>query len=149
LEISWGQSQIADSSHFVVLTTLKKLNEEYVVRYVNDMAKTRGIPVESLNGYRDMMVTNIVQGKGESLQNWTQKQAYIAMGNLLSSAALLGIDATPMEGLDPTQYDQILQLTNTPYATVAAVALGYRHADDALQHAKKVRFATEQIIETV
>lgn len=147
--VSWGQSQIVDSSHFVVLTTLKQLDEAYVLRYIADVARTRGVPLETLNGYRDMMIENVVKGKGPGLQNWTQRQAYIAMGNLLNSAALLGIDATPMEGLDPAKYDEILDLGDTPYATVAAVALGYRHTDDPLQHAKKVRFTQEEVIEVV
>jgi nitroreductase len=144
---SWGQGQVTDASHYVVLTSLKTITPEYIDQFIAFTAKTRGIGVESLKGYRDMIVENLVKGKqGLDIHAWTQRQAYIAMGNLLTAAALLKIDATPMEGLEPAKYDSILGLTPTPYSTVAAVALGYRHPEDKYQHAKKVRFDLDQIV---
>ena len=148
--VSWNQSQVEEASHLVVFTALKKMDEAYVDKYLQSIVKTRGVPAESLQGYRDMMINNVVKGgQKQDFPAWAQRQAYIAMGFLMQTAALLKIDSTPMEGLDPAKYDELLKLQSTPYATVAAVALGYRHAEDGYQHGKKVRFDKEEIIQVV
>ena len=146
-EISWGQSQVTDSSHFVVFATSESVTSEHVEKYLGRIQSVRGVPAESLTGFRDVMTKNLVQGLGDKALGWTQRQAYIAMGFLLEAAALLQIDATPMEGLDPEAYDKVLGLEGTGWRSVAAVALGYRHPDDAFQAFKKVRFAADDVIQ--
>ncbi len=149
-EVSWKQDQVKDASHFVVFLSRDKVTEDNVKDYIEDMAQTRGVSRESLKGFEGMLNANIVKGMtGNSLLHWTQRQVYIAMGFLLETAALLRVDSVPMEGLDPAAYDKILGLENTGWKTVAAVALGYRHPDDKLQFAKKVRFPKEKIIQKV
>jgi nitroreductase len=69
------------------------------------------------------------------------------MGNLLTSAALLGIDACPFEGIEPAKYDEILGLKGTGYATVSACPVGYRADDDKYASAPKVRFAAKELID--
>ena len=66
---------------------------------------------------------------------------------LLTSAALLGIDACPFEGIEPAKYDEILGLQGSGYATVAACPLGYRAADDKYASTPKVRFEPEEVVE--
>ena len=147
---SWNQSQVEDCSHFVVLATLKKVTEEYVKKYIARISEVRGVPTEQLKGYEDMMLGDIVRGpRAETAHFWAQRQAYITMGFLLETAALKGIDSCPMEGLDPVQYDKILGIGGSEFATVAAVALGYRSASDNNQNLKKVRFKAEQLIEVL
>jgi nitroreductase len=149
-QVSWNQSQVTEASHFVVFLTRDKVTEEQVKEYIEDMAKTRGVSREDLKGFEDMLNTNIVRGMtGPDLLNWTQRQAYIAMGFLLETAALLEVDTVPMEGLDPAAYDKILKIEGSGWRTVAAVALGYRHPEDKLQYAKKVRFSAKKIIQKV
>lgn len=148
--MSWNQTQVTDASHFVVFAYREKVDEAYIDSYITQVAKVRGISRETLKGYNDMMVGDLVKGpRSQIIQPWAQRQAYIAMGFLMETAALLKIDACPMEGLDPSKYDEILNLHGTGYKTVAAVALGYRHAEDALQSAKKVRFERDQIIQHI
>jgi len=146
--VSWNQSQIEDCSHLVVFTTLRKMTPAYIQQFIRATASTRGQKPEELAGYEKMMVTNLTDnGRGETLQPWTQRQAYIAMGFLMETAALLGVDTCPIEGLDPAKYDEILNLTGTDYATVATVALGHRSTEDGYQRLKKVRFASSDVIE--
>jgi nitroreductase len=76
---------------------------------------------------------------------WARNQAYIALGNLLTSAALLGIDACPMEGFDRSQYDELLGLKDQGYGSAVIATLGYRASTDKYAEAPKVRFATEQV----
>jgi hypothetical protein len=52
-----------------------------------------------------------------------------------------------MEGLDPPAYDKVLKLEGTGYATVAAVAVGYRSPEDKYQQLKKVRFDRDDVID--
>jgi nitroreductase len=71
------------------------------------------------------------------------------MGSLMTAAALMGIDTTPMEGFDPLKYDEILNLKDSDYKTVAAVACGYRHSEDPLARHKKVRFHRDFVFQTI
>src|SRR6185295_18822783 len=116
LPASYGQPQITDASHLVVFAAKKNFSEADVDAFIRRTAATRGVPVESLAAYRDMLVGGIVKSMDEPARDaWARNQAYIALGNLLTSAALLGIDACPMEGFDRTQYDEILGLKGEGY----------------------------------
>lgn len=148
LPVSWGQTPVVDASHYVVLTYLEKMTPEYITKFIADMAQTRGIEASSLDGYRDMMIGDLVKGpRSEIINWWAQRQTYIAMGSFLTTAALMNIDTLPMEGLDPAAYDKILGLEGSGYKTVAAIACGYRAEDDKYQHAKKVRFPMKDIVQ--
>jgi nitroreductase len=146
--LAWGQPQVTDASHFVVFARKITLSEADVTKFVNLTTDSRGMPRGSLQGYYDMMVGDLVKGPRSAWVNeWAARQTYIALGNLLTAAALLGIDACPMEGLDPAKYDGVLGLPAKGYSTVCACALGYRAADDKYATAKKVRYPAEELIE--
>jgi len=146
LPASYGQAQITDASHLVVFAAKKNFSEADVDAFIRHTAATRGVPVESLATYRDMLVDGIVKSMDEAGRDaWTRNQAYIALGNLLTSAALLGIDACPMEGFDRAQYDGILGLNEQGFASAVIATLGYRAASDQYATAPKVRFPKEQV----
>jgi nitroreductase len=148
--VSWNQGQVTAASHFVVFTTLKKMNSDYIKSFIELNMRVRDVAHSSLAGYENMMNKNIVDGMGqEKILQWNQRQSYIAMGFLLETAALLKIDTVPLEGLDPAAYDKILGIDQSDYGTVAAVALGYRSTEDKYQHAKKVRFSKSEIIQKI
>lgn len=146
--VSWKQSQVTDASHFVVFVTKEVVTESDVDGYLERVVKARGSTLESLEGLKTMLMKNLVAGMtpDESL-HWSQRQSYIAMGFLMETAALMKIDTTPMEGLDPREYDRILGIEGSGWRTVAAVALGYRSVEDKYQTAKKVRCTSDEIIE--
>lgn len=149
-DVSWGQTQVTDSSHYVVFTYKQKMDEAHIQKYIDRMAQVRKIPASSLDAYKNVMIGDVVKGpRAQVIEPWAQRQTYIAMGFLMETAALLKVDACPMEGLDPKAYDKILKLEGTGWATVAAVALGYRHSEDALQKASKVRFETSEIVQFI
>ena len=93
---SWGQSQITDASHLFVFASIINVDSEYITRYAENMANTRNIPFDSVKGYADFMIGNITSLTPEKQIIWAQKQAYLALGNLLNAAAELKIDVTPM-----------------------------------------------------
>jgi nitroreductase len=134
---AYGQRQVVDASHFVVLAARKGLNAADVQRLIDRVAEVRNVPAASLDGYKQMML-NYVRGRAPGdVDQWSARQVYLALGNLLTSAAVLGIDATPMEGLDAAQFDKILGLEPKGYTSLCAVALGYRAPDDAYASAPK------------
>ena len=146
LPASYGQAQITNASHLVVFTAKKNFSEADVDAFIGHTAATRGVPVESLAQYRGMLVGGIVQAMDEQGRNaWARNQAYIALGNLLTSAALLGVDACPMEGFDRAQYDEILGLDKQGFASAVIATLGYRAVSDPYATATKVRFPKEQV----
>lgn len=144
---SWGQSQTTDASHFVVLAARTKIDANDIESFIQLTATTRGMPASALEQYKGMMMGSLTQGpRASQALEWAARQCYIALGNLMTSAAMLGIDTCPMEGIDPVAYDKILNLSGTGYQTVVACAVGFRSSEDKYAHAKKVRYPASQVV---
>lgn len=146
--VSYNQGQVTDSSVFIVFAYKDSIEVKDVDRYIQHIAKVREVPEESLAGFKSVVASSLVRAD-DWIQRWSQRQPYIAMGFLLETAAMLKIDACPMEGFDSAQYDQLLGLEGTGWKSVAAVAIGYRHAEDGHQHLKKVRHEAREVIQFV
>lgn len=147
VSLSWRQKQPAQCSHFVVFAVNKALTEKDIDAYLARIVDVRGVTGESLAGFRKMLTGSIVQGLSEAARlEWAIRQAYIALGNFLTSAAVLGVDTCPMEGIDPKGYDEVLELGPLGYTTCVACAAGYRSATDRYATVPKVRFLPDQII---
>jgi len=144
---SWNQRQVVDCSHLVVFAAKTKITTADVDTYLKRIIEVRGGSVEALNSLRGMMMGDIVQGpRSVGAQEWAARQAYIAIGNLMTTAALLGIDTCPMEGFEPPKYDAILGLREKGLATTVLCAAGYRAATDKYAAVAKVRFKPEDLI---
>jgi nitroreductase len=147
---SWNQSQVTDCSHYVVFAIRKNLTAEDVDRFVARTAEVRGSSVESIAGYRNVMVSDLVEGaRSFNINDWSTRQTYIALGNFMTSAALLGVDTCPMEGIEPVDYDRLLGLSAKGFTTVVACAAGYRSEADKYASLAKVRFPKSEILETL
>ncbi|SHJ52140.1 NAD(P)H-dependent oxidoreductase [Pseudozobellia thermophila] len=143
---AWGQAQITEASHLIVLANQTTFGDELIDDYLSNVSMTRGIPPEALKGYGEMMKSKLLPLSDPEKAAWTSRQAYIALGNLLSAAADLKIDACPMEGFDPQQFNTILDLEKENLNAAVLVALGYRSEEDQTQHYKKVRRPIENLI---
>lgn len=147
---SYGQPQVVDASHLIVFATKTNYSEADVDAHIRQAAKIRGVGVEALDGLRTMAMRSIVQGMDETARrNWATNQTYIALGNLVTSAALLGIDAAPMEGFERHRYDDILGLKVRGLTASVIAAVGYRRESDKYATAPKVRFPREEIVQHV
>lgn len=145
----YDQPQITEASHFLVLAAEKNVDASLVDAYMKNIAKTRGISEESLDGFRTML-NGSIEMKGETgAHEWAVRQTYIALGVLLSVAGAEGIDATPMEGFDPSQFDQILGLDKQGLKSYVMVALGFRKDDDPASKMEKVRLSEEEVFTTM
>ena len=116
--------------------------------FVARTAEVRGIATESLAGFRKMLVGSLIRDTFP-INEWATRQVYIALGQFMACAALMGIDACPMEGIDPAKYDSLLDLPAKGYVTSVACAVGYRAAEDKYAALPKVRFKHEDIVTTI
>ena len=147
---SWNQSQVTDCSHYVVFAIQKNLTAEYIDRFVAHTAELRGGTVDALAGYRNMMVSDLVYGtRSFHINEWSTRQTYIALGNFMTSAALLGVDTCATEGIEPVNYDRLLGLSEKGFTTVVACAAGYRSEEDKYASLAKVRFLKSEVLETL
>lgn len=142
----YNQPVITEGSHVLVFAAWKKYSKENVEKYLNHIASLRSIPVESLEGMRNMIIGSISGKTPEQLLNWNMRQAYIALGFGLVAAAHEQVDATPMEGFDPDALDSALGLSEKGLHSTVILTLGYRDAEkDYLNGAAKVRRDKEEL----
>jgi nitroreductase len=144
---SYRQAQVNDCSHFVAFTARRNIDAEHVDRHIARMAEITGAVPESLAKFRAMTMRNLDKARDAgTLDAWQEHQIYIALGQFMASAAVLGVDTCPMEGIEPEKYDEILGLAGSNYATVVACAAGYRLPEDKYANMKKVRFKPEDVV---
>lgn len=146
---AWGQSQIVEASHLIIFANETNIGDEAIDSFLKNVSETRNTPVEALSGYGDFMKSKISTLPAEEKNIWTAKQTYLALGNLMNAAAELKIDVTPMEGFLPAQVNEILGLDELGLNACLIATLGYRHAEDATQHYKKVRKSNEDLFITL
>ncbi|MBO9729178.1 MAG: NAD(P)H-dependent oxidoreductase [Chitinophaga sp.] len=144
-----NQSQITDASHLIIFARYTDLNDSHVDDYTSNIATTRQIDPEQLAGFSGVMKGTVNRLGATGTAIWSAKQAYLALGTLLIAAAVENVDACPMEGFDAAKYDEILGLKDKGLATVVLAAVGFRAADDVMQHAKKVRKPIKELVETI
>lgn len=145
---SWRQRQVADCSHLVVMTVKKAMTEADIDAFITRVAEVRGGTPDALLGYRNMMVGDVVSGeRGKWVTQWAKLQSYIALGNLMTCAAMLGVDSCPMEGFVPEKYDEVLELEKEGLTTSVLLPLGYRAEADRYAQLPKVRFTHGMVVE--
>ncbi len=139
------QAQITDASALLVFAVKYEANGKTVDEYVDLMAETRKLSKDTLAGYGDRIKQSLQKMTPEMLDSWVSKQAYIALGFGLVSAAVLGIDTCPMEGFSPAEFDKILDINKLGLKSKVLLAVGYRSQEDKYQHLAKVRQKKEDL----
>jgi nitroreductase len=145
--VSWNQPQVTDASALLVFVKNKNVDESEVDLFVENIINTRGVTKEMLAEYEGMMKHAVSSQTDDQKSNWVEKQIYLAVGNLLTSLSVLGIDSCPMEGFDRGQYDSILGLTET--SSVIVCPIGKRDESDEYQNYPKVRKSTDDLFEII
>ncbi|WP_299437660.1 NAD(P)H-dependent oxidoreductase [uncultured Aquimarina sp.] len=146
---SWGQSQIVDASQLIVFCNYTKVEENVIDDYLKLKADIQELNIDDLKGYGDFMKSKILELTDNATKNWTSKQAYIGLANLLVACAELKIDACPMEGFEPEAYDEILGLSEKGLSVAVIATIGYRSEEDLTQHSRKVRKPINKLFETI
>jgi nitroreductase len=145
-EASWGQPQVTEASHYLVLTARTAVTPGEIEDWTTRLAEVQGTPREALAPLRNVIEGFVGAMTPEAVLAWNIRQVYIALGQLMTAAAMLGIDACPMEGIDPAGYDAVLGLVGGDHTTAVGCALGYRAADDRHASLPKARFPAERVI---
>lgn len=143
---SWGQAQVTEADKLVVLTTRTDMTPADIARWIDRLAEVQGRTSEDLKGYGGVIEGFCQRMSPESRHQWNLRQTYIALGQFMACAAILGIDTCPLEGIDPAGYDHELGLIGSGYATAVACAAGYRTSDDRLAKVAKARFPRDEVI---
>lgn len=134
----WNEHRIKDASHLVVFNVVDNLE-------VFEKQIQQHLPEANVGYYNTM----IKQNPEESIKSWLAHQVYISLGYFLSACASMGIDSTPMEGVDIKEYTKILGMKD--YKPLFAVSIGYRDEKDENQPAitPKSRLDLKDVIESI
>ena len=144
--ISYNQPQIGNASHILVLCTETEVDTAFIKNYFDLVEKTRNTPRTVLSSFEEFLIDDFSKKTQEEKDAWATKQAYLIMGNLLTVCATEEIDACPIEGFVPKQYDEFLKLNEKGLQSVLVLAVGYRAEDDMFSEMKKVRRGIEEMV---
>ncbi len=145
--VSYNQPQVLDASHLVVFAAKNPPTPADVDAHARRTAEVRGVPPEKLDGFKQMMLGSLSRMDAAQAHRWAGRQTYIALGVFLSAAAMMGVDACPMEGFQGDQYDEILGLKAKGLASLVIATAGYRSPDDANANLPKSRFPMDAVVE--
>ena len=144
--MTMNQEQVSNASHVLVLCTETEMNSDYIKDYFNLVEETRNTSREILNPFQSFLIGEFSEKSKTTIENWMAKQAYLALGNLLTVCALEDIDSCPIEGFEPEKYDKLLGLTEKGLQSVLVLAIGYRAEDDFFSGLEKVRRGVEEVV---
>ncbi len=148
-EHSWNQQQVTHASHVLVFCIENNIDEKYISQHFNNVKTVRDTPDEILNPFKEQLVSSFKNKETDEITSWAAKQAYLAMGNLLTVCAIEKIDACPMEGFIPEKYNEILELNKLGLSSILVMPVGYRAVDDMFSELKKVRRSIKDTVITM
>lgn len=140
---SYGQPQVGEASHVLIFAVETDIDGTIVDNYTERAAEVRGLGKEAFIGYSDSMKMYITSMDETSRFAWASRQAFIALGTVMTAAADMKIDTCPMEGFLAPQYDEILGLKSKNLSAVVILPIGYRSTEDVHSTEAKVRKARE------
>ncbi|MDQ0884838.1 NAD(P)H-dependent oxidoreductase [Peribacillus sp. V2I11] len=132
-----AQGQLPTASHFVVILARRekglKHDSAYVIKMMKDIHDMPEEVMKGLSGSYKSFVETKLENNDRLIFEWASKQTYIALGNMMTAAAQIGIDSCPMEGFDKKQVNAILQnegiIDGNDFGVACMVAFGYRKED--------------------
>ena len=142
----WNQVQITSCSHLVVVLAriqdVKPESGEPLKRF-----SRREMPKDKLDFYIDLYAGHLKEtlSSDKNIYHWTSKQTYIALGNIMTAAASIGIDSCPIEGFEKDKVDEILELDTTKYQTSVLLPFGYRLNEQSSQQ----RLPFDEVVEFI
>lgn len=144
--LSMNQKQIKDASHVLVLCIEEKVRSHFIKAHFNRIEEVRATPRTILDPFEKFLLDTFREKSEDEIDSWMTKQAYLALGNLLTVCAMEEIDSCPMEGFEPKKYDELLRLKDLGLKSVLVLPVGYRAEDDLFSNLKKVRRGVEEVV---
>ncbi len=137
--VAWGAPLKLDTaSHFVLGLSMKapmtKWDSEYIMHMMKEVKQLSDERIEGyLKFYREFQERDFNLDTDKKLFDWASKQTYIALGNMMTAAALTGIDSCPIEGFHEEKAEELLRekfgIDTDKYGLSFMVAFGHRKAD--------------------
>ena len=132
-----AQGQLPTASHFVVILARRKEglrhDSVHVIKMMKDIHHMPEEVVQDFSGFYKSFVETELEDNDRLIFEWASKQTYIALGNMMTAAAQIGIDSCPIEGFDKKQVTTILQnegiINGNDFGVACMVAFGYRQED--------------------
>ncbi|WP_301110162.1 NAD(P)H-dependent oxidoreductase [Sporosarcina sp.] len=150
---SGAVEKLRTASHFVILLARKNVryDSEYMISQMKDVQQMPEAVIETVTGhYQSFQEMNHLLDNERTLSDWSSKQTYIALGNMLTAAALIGIDSTPMEGFNAAELEKLLAeeglLGDGEFRPAVLAAFGYRKEEP---RRPKTRRSLEEIVEWI
>lgn len=140
-----NQGRVDDCSHVLVFATWDNYTAERIDAVRDRNADQRGGQSEMATTYYEQLKALYLPRDTAVNAEHTARQAYIAMGFAMLAAAEQKVDATPMEGFDPSVADETLGLAEKGLKSQFILILGYRGDDDWLENLPKVRRPTDEV----
>lgn len=148
--ISWNQSVVSDCSDLLIFAAWDTYTEERINRMFDLMNEVRQVKNEGWEAYRQQLLSIYPNKPAEENFNHAAKQAYIAFSNAMTTAAMLDVDTTPLEGFDPAELDKILGLREKGLRSAVMLAVGHRdEANDWNFNQKKVRKPLNELLTVI
>lgn len=144
--MSYNQGQVGNASHIFIICIENNVDTDFIKSYFNLVEKTRNTPREILSSFEEFLIDDFSKKTLDEKNVWATKQAYIALGNLLTVCALEEIDCCPIEGFVPNQYNDYLKLAEKGLNSVLVMAVGHRAEDDMFSGLKKVRRGVDEVV---
>lgn len=146
VQFSFNQQQVATASHVLVICIEKQVDKKFIKEYFNRVHSIRATPQDILEPFQNFLIGDFEKKHVDEIADWATNQAYLALGTLLTVCATESIDSCPMEGFEPSKYDELLGLENMNLESVLVLPVGYRASDDMFSEFKKVRRPIEDVI---
>ncbi|UJS26526.1 NAD(P)H-dependent oxidoreductase [Thiothrix winogradskyi] len=143
-EACWNQPQITESSHVVVILA-KTAAVEPGSDYVQRLFGRRGLPAEASAVYLERYAAHNASEIKPYMNTfaWSAKQCYLALANMMTGAASLGIDSCPIEGFSKAGVEALLGIDAEQYGVAVLVTFGYR----AGEQTPRLRQALADLVE--
>jgi nitroreductase len=144
--LSFNQGQVGSASHVFIMCIENKVGTDFIKNYFDLVEKTRTTPRELLSSFEAFLIDDFSKKTSEEIKTWATKQAYLAIGNLLTVCAIEKVDACPIEGFSPDKYDAYFNLSEKGLSAVLVMAVGHRAKDDVFSEFKKVRRGVDALV---
>lgn len=145
--VASGQTQILDCSHLLIFAAWDNYTNERIRDVFAYTNQQRGLPFETPGDHELMLKSMFIGRPAEENFQHAARQAYIGFGMAIAQAALLEVDATPMEGFNGPELDKLLGLDTRGLRSVTLLTLGFRDTpNDWLVNLKKVRTPMEDFV---
>lgn len=146
LPYSYGQDKVANCSHLLILAHKKQITKDDISSYITSVSQNQNKSINVLSDYQKQIEADLLSRTVEQQSNWAQQQCYIALGTLLTHAAVSKIDACPMTGFDVKGINKVLGLNDIELSAAVLCPVGMRAHNDHAANRPKTRLSFHDLV---